>query len=620
MPTASKGEKHAPGLARGLARVLGFSRRGPALHGLALLAGAALLLACGGRGTQDAVANGDTRTLDLYHAHTKESLRITFKRDGAYERDALEKLNWFLRDWRKDEPTSMAPGIFDLLWYAHREAGASEPIVIVSAYRSPGTNEMLRRRSRAVAKESQHIRGNAVDFHIPGMHMGKVREIGMRLQRGGVGYYPTAGTPFVHLDVGSVRSWPRMPREQLERLFPDGKTVHLPADGIPLANYQVALAEIQARGGNALDFETVTSNRGKSLWALLFGGDDDEDRGEVQASTRLAARGGRPRNAEAPAPQVAARLPHSYDNVSADNILPIETGPASRRAIAAAAPAPAPVPANPAPTPPLIPLPGLPAPIANSDFPTPPARPREGAITALAALAEPLPPVRPIARLAEASGETASPNGGIAPASIGVLDLPLPPIRAPLTQLLAAADPIPSALPLPPARPGNGSALAAAPVPVPNPASVPNPNLEATASIPLPSIIARGGNNAPPLPEAAQAFASLRQAHQPPSAPPVPRVAGLDPAKAPPAVTRPLPVRLRPDPAAKEDPRPLISEHPAIETPPDHIVPVAEPSPIEEIRRGIIAMPLAQPAPKTASFSGGFIRPLAPGFIVPARD
>ncbi len=114
------------------------------------------------------------------------------------------------------------------------------------------------------------MRGNAMDFHIPGVSMAKVREIGMRLQRGGVGYYPTAGSPFVHLDVGTVRSWPRMPREQLERLFPDGKTVHIPADGVPLANYQLALAEVQARGGSALDYDTVISNRGKSLWALLF--------------------------------------------------------------------------------------------------------------------------------------------------------------------------------------------------------------------------------------------------------------------------------------------------------------------------------------------------------------
>jgi len=162
-------------------------------------------------------------TLDLYHAHTKELLRVTFRRDGSFDNAALEKLNWFLRDWRLDEPTSMAPGLFDIVWYAYRCIRRNEPIKVVSAYRSPGTEEMLRRRSRAVAKDSQHTRGNAMDFHIPGISMSKVREIAMRLQRGGVGYYPTAGSPFVHLDVGTVRSWPRMTRDQLERLFPDGK-------------------------------------------------------------------------------------------------------------------------------------------------------------------------------------------------------------------------------------------------------------------------------------------------------------------------------------------------------------------------------------------------------------
>ena len=258
--------------------------------------------------TQDANANGETRSLTMFHSHTSESLTITYKRDGSFDSSALEKLNWFLRDWRVDEPISMAPNLFDIIWYVYREVGAHEPIRIMSAYRSPGTNAMLRRRSRAVAKESQHMRGNAMDIHIPGVSMAKVREIGMRLQRGGVGYYPSAGSPFVHLDVGSVRSWPRMPREQLERLFPDGKTVHLPADGVPLANYQAALAEVQARGGSALDYGTVTSNSGKSLWALLFGGDEDEDAGQPAArgrNTRVAAaRGGR--GGPQPVEQVAA--------------------------------------------------------------------------------------------------------------------------------------------------------------------------------------------------------------------------------------------------------------------------------------------------------------------------
>lgn len=245
--------------------------------------------------TQNAIADGGTRTLTLYHAHTQENITVTFRRSGSYDNGALQKLNWFLRDWRRDEPTNMDPRLFDVLWETWRETGSGSAIRVVSAYRSPSTNGMLRRRSRAVAKNSQHMLGKAMDFHIPDVSMARVREIGMRLQRGGVGYYPSAGTPFVHLDAGSVRSWPRMPRQQLERLFPDGMTVHLPADGTPLRNYEAALAMIQSRGGSAFSYADVTSPR-RSLWAMLFGGEDgeiEEAAPRGRGGRAVAARGGR---------------------------------------------------------------------------------------------------------------------------------------------------------------------------------------------------------------------------------------------------------------------------------------------------------------------------------------
>ncbi|WP_155756361.1 DUF882 domain-containing protein, partial [Streptobacillus moniliformis] len=103
---------------------------------------------------------------------------------------------------------------------AYRSVGSQEPINVVSAYRSPGTNAMLRRRSRAVAEFSQHMLGKAMDFYLPDVSIDQIRAIGMRMQRGGVGWYPHAGSPFIHLDVGSVRSWPRMSHDQLARLFP----------------------------------------------------------------------------------------------------------------------------------------------------------------------------------------------------------------------------------------------------------------------------------------------------------------------------------------------------------------------------------------------------------------
>src|SRR5215212_4763007 len=207
-----------------------------------------------GRGTQDAVANGDTRTLSLYNNNTKESLTVTFRRNGQYDSGALQQLNWFLRDWRRDEPTRMDPRLFDTVWEVYRESGSNEPVRVNSGYRSPNTNSMLRRRSSAVAKNSQHMQGKAMDFYLPDVSTVRLRAIGMRLQNGGVGYYPNAYTPFVHLDVGSVRAWPRMTRDQLVRLFPDGKTVHIPADGTPLPGYEEAKAEVLARGGTVTGY------------------------------------------------------------------------------------------------------------------------------------------------------------------------------------------------------------------------------------------------------------------------------------------------------------------------------------------------------------------------------
>ncbi len=265
-------------------------RRAVRRAGWSMAALAALIVST--QHTQDAVANGDTRYLRLYHNHTKESLTVTFRRNGQYDARGLEQLNWFLRDWRRDEPTRMDPELFDTLWAVYREVGSDEPIHVNSAYRSPHTNAMLRRRSRAVAKHSQHMRGKALDFYLPDVPIDRVRAVGMRLQNGGVGYYPSAYTPFVHLDVGSVRAWPRMTRDQLARIFPDGKTVHIPADGEPMPRYEEAKAEIIARGGTVAGYSAmadagdgaVPAGARRSFWATLFGADDDEDADEIRAS------------------------------------------------------------------------------------------------------------------------------------------------------------------------------------------------------------------------------------------------------------------------------------------------------------------------------------------------
>ena len=273
--------------------------------------------------TETAVANGDTRTLDLYHSHTHESIQATFRVNGSYDPAVLEKLNYFLRDWRNNDQTRMDPRLFDVLWEVYRTAGATRPIVIVSAYRSPQTNAMLRRRSHAVAEHSQHILGRAMDTTMPGMSMEKIREIGMRLQRGGVGWYPSSN--FVHLDVGSVRYWPRMSYEQLARVFPDGKSVDLAADGRALPRYEEARAEIASRGGVMSDVPQAAPSGG-GLLAWLFG-KHDEERGEEK-------------EAEAANPQAvrSARGRHGGTEVASlrTNIeTPADTAPATPAAFAA---------------------------------------------------------------------------------------------------------------------------------------------------------------------------------------------------------------------------------------------------------------------------------------------
>lgn len=274
-----------------------------------LLIASASFLVLGARGTQNAVANGDTRTITIKHMHTKEETTVTFKRDGRYDSSALEKLNWALRDWRTDEPIRMDPRLFDIAWEVHRKVGSDQPFHVVSAYRSPGTNSMLRRRSRGVAKHSQHMLGKAMDFYLPDTPTARMRETAMRMQRGGVGFYPGAHTPFVHLDAGSVRSWPRMTRDQLVRLFPDEKTVHLPADGKPLSGYETAKAEILSGGGSVMGYAAAdydegaiiaSSGGGKSFWAALFGGDDEE--ADARPSRGRAAA----RRAPTPQPTVMA--------------------------------------------------------------------------------------------------------------------------------------------------------------------------------------------------------------------------------------------------------------------------------------------------------------------------
>jgi uncharacterized protein YcbK (DUF882 family) len=205
--------------------------------------------------TQLATVSGcfaEERRIELYNIHTKNEISIVYKRDGKFIPEALKKLNYFMRDWRRNLVTKMDPELFDIIWEIHRELGSKKPVHIISGYRSPKTNAMLRRTVGGQAKKSKHMSGQAADIHFPDVPVKELRNSALIRERGGVGYYPTSAIPFVHVDTGRVRAWPRAPRRELALLFPSGHTKHIPADGKPLTpkDFQVALANLRARGGH----------------------------------------------------------------------------------------------------------------------------------------------------------------------------------------------------------------------------------------------------------------------------------------------------------------------------------------------------------------------------------
>ena len=427
----------------------------------------------------NAIANGDSRSISIYHTHTGESLTIEYKRNGSFDRDALEKLNWLLRDYHRDEPTSMDPRLFDIVWEAQRQVGSSEPINVVSAYRSPETNAMLRRRSKAVAKNSQHMLGKAMDFYLTDANITQIREVALKMQRGGVGYYPNAFTPFVHLDAGSVRHWPRMSHDELARLFPDGKTVHIPADGKPMERYADAEAEILANGGTVMGASYADNGEGgaaqptktKSLWAMLFGGSNDDEDADVVT--------------QKPAPRVAAAKAPVQNNDDTEN----------------AAPATAMVQAAPQPK-----LPQFAAMPPLSSFPTAVLAPN-----APMPLARPGAPTSSVIALQSATPQLIWQAG---PQPLGGPAIPLPPVRnAPATTVLASNASV--NVPLPPVRLPIGKANGhVAQLKVPDGAET-TASLSNTArdGAALPKIIADG--RGPATPNVALAYANTENSDNP---------------------------------------------------------------------------------------------------------
>lgn len=191
-----------------------------------------------------AAKNARNRVVSFFTVNTKETLTVQYMKDGKYVPEAMDKINWILRDWRRDEKASMDPALIDLVWEIHNDLGSKEPIHVISAFRSRATNNMLRRTVGGQASESRHILGKAIDVMFPDVPLKWLRYAGLLREGGGVGYYPASQIPFVHLDVDRVRAWPRASRQELALLFPDGRTRHLAADGgsISKADVRTAMA------------------------------------------------------------------------------------------------------------------------------------------------------------------------------------------------------------------------------------------------------------------------------------------------------------------------------------------------------------------------------------------
>ena len=150
------------------------------------------------------VAAAQERTLAFHHTHTGERLQVVYYARGGYLRDALGSVDRLLRDFRTGEQHSIDPRLLDTLC-ALRAACGGGAFEIISGYRSPGTNAMLRRASTGVAQDSLHTTGRAIDVRLVGTATARLRDEAIALGHGGVGYYPASD--FIHLDTGRVRTW-----------------------------------------------------------------------------------------------------------------------------------------------------------------------------------------------------------------------------------------------------------------------------------------------------------------------------------------------------------------------------------------------------------------------------
>ena len=148
---------------------------------------------------------GDIRRIRMYSGRTGERIDMIYWIEGKYIKDAVKEVNYFMRDWRTDGVKSIDLRTVDIMAAAHNLLDVNEPYMLLSGYRSPQTNAMLRRRSRGVAKNSLHMRGQAADLRLASRSVHQMARAAVACRGGGVGRY--SGSNFVHMDCGVVRSW-----------------------------------------------------------------------------------------------------------------------------------------------------------------------------------------------------------------------------------------------------------------------------------------------------------------------------------------------------------------------------------------------------------------------------
>ena len=172
-----------------------------------ILAGAAAMLCAGSASRARAsLAAPRSRVLAFDNLHTGERLKVEYWADSAYVADALSRIDYVLRDFRTGDVHPIHPKLLDLLSDLQAQLGTEAAFSVISGYRSPKTNAMLRSEGHSgVAAGSLHMQGMAIDIRVPGRTLATVQQAALALRLGGVGYYPTAD--FVHVDIGRVRLW-----------------------------------------------------------------------------------------------------------------------------------------------------------------------------------------------------------------------------------------------------------------------------------------------------------------------------------------------------------------------------------------------------------------------------